>query len=166
MSNPNSIFTLLKIYYWCLRMANNHVLVISIGFKLYSNLKQMRVFDSPGQDTNPSQVSSQQTLLLIYLYSERMESWVSLGGKECRTNIWFSAEPGIELCTLQLWLARRHLTNYTNHACQTVLQITKYLFSPHLIGSRLDILDCSHLSFSVSDFRCFRRQTMLPSGVQ
>ena len=105
-------------------MANNHVLVISIGFKLYSNLKQMRVFDSPGQDTNPSQVSSQQTLLLIYLYSERMESWVSLGGKECRTNIWFSAEPGIELCTLQLWLARRHLTNYTNHACQTVLQLT------------------------------------------
>ena len=38
MCNPNSIFTLLNVYYWSLRMANNLVLVISIGFKLNSNL--------------------------------------------------------------------------------------------------------------------------------
>ena len=33
----------------------------------FCNDKRMRVFDSPGQDTNPSQVSSQQTLVFIYL---------------------------------------------------------------------------------------------------
>ena len=33
----------------------------------FRSVKRMRVFDSPGQDTNPSQVSSQQTLVLIYL---------------------------------------------------------------------------------------------------
>ena len=33
----------------------------------FCSVKKMRVFDSPGQDTNPSLVSSQQTLVLIYL---------------------------------------------------------------------------------------------------
>ena len=37
-----------------------------------------------------------------------MASWVSLGGKEGRTNIQISAEPGIELGTL--WSESRDLT--------------------------------------------------------
>ena len=32
----------------------------------FCSFKRIRVFDSPGRDTNPSQVSSQQTLVLIY----------------------------------------------------------------------------------------------------
>ena len=48
-----------------------------------------------GWDTNPSQNSSQQMLVLTYCtYPRRMESWVGLDGKEGRTNIWISAEPG------------------------------------------------------------------------
>ena len=39
-------------------------LVLISGF---CSIKGMRVFDSPGWDTNPLQVSSQQTLVLIYL---------------------------------------------------------------------------------------------------
>ena len=68
----------------------------------------------PGWDTNPSQVSSQQMLVLIS-FPGRMESWVGLGGKEGRTNIQISkAEPRIELGTL--WSESRDLTNCTNHA--------------------------------------------------
>ena len=33
----------------------------------FFNVKRMRVFDSPGQDTNLSQISSQQALVLIHL---------------------------------------------------------------------------------------------------
>ena len=33
----------------------------------FCSVKQMRVFDPPGWDTNPSQVSSQQMLVLIYV---------------------------------------------------------------------------------------------------
>ena len=43
-----------------------------------------------------------------------MESWGSLGGKEGRTNVQISAEPGIKLGTL--WSEGRDLTNCDNHA--------------------------------------------------
>ena len=46
----------------------------------------------PGRDTNPSQFSSQQTLVLIYL-PWKDESWVSLGGKEGYTNIQITVKP-------------------------------------------------------------------------
>ena len=67
----------------------------------------------PERDTNPSQVSSQQVLVLIYL-PWKDENWVSLGRKEGRTNIQVSAKPGIQLGTL--WLEGRDLTNCANHA--------------------------------------------------
>ena len=62
----------------------------------------------PGWDINPSQVSSQETLVLIYLPG-RMESCIGLGGKEGCTNIRISAKPGIEQGTL--WSEGRDLTN-------------------------------------------------------
>ena len=49
-----------------------------------------------------------------FTYRGRMESWVSLDGKEGRTNIQISAEQGIELGTL--WSESRDLTNCANHA--------------------------------------------------
>ena len=48
-----------------------------------------------GQDTNPSQISSLQTLVLIYLPRKD-------GAKENQTNVQISSEPGIEPRTL--WL--------------------------------------------------------------
>ena len=48
-----------------------------------------------------------------FTHPGRMESWVSLGGKEDRTKIQISAEPGIELGTLRS--IGRVLTNCTNH---------------------------------------------------
>ena len=54
-----------------------------------------------------------------FTYPGRMESRVSLGGKEGCTNIWISAKPGIELGTL--WSECRDLTNCTNHACSVQL---------------------------------------------
>ena len=47
-----------------------------------------------------------------FIYPRRMESWVSLGGKEGRINIQILAEPGIELGTL--WSEGRDLTNCTS----------------------------------------------------
>ena len=49
----------------------------------------------PGQDTNPSQFSSQQMSWFSFTWPWRMESWVSLGRKENHTNIFGRA--GIEL---------------------------------------------------------------------
>ena len=82
----------------------------------FYSVKQMRVFVSPWMGhCNPLQVSSQQTLVLIYsTYPRRMESWVGLGRKEGCTNIRISAKSGIEPGTL--WLEGRDLTNCTNHA--------------------------------------------------
>ena len=49
----------------------------------------------PGWDTNPSQVSSQQKLVLIYLPPKDGKlSSLSFGGKEGHTKIQVSAEPG------------------------------------------------------------------------
>ena len=46
--------------------------------------KLMKVFDSPWMGH------------YLFTYLERMESWVSLGGKEAWTNVKISAKPGIE----------------------------------------------------------------------
>ena len=54
----------------------------------------------PGRDTNPSQVNSQQTLY-SFIYPERMESWVSLGGKQGHTSNSNLDRAGIELGTLR-----------------------------------------------------------------
>ena len=57
----------------------------------FCSVKRMRVFDSPGQDTNPLQVSSQHYAGTHLPTPKRMES---LGGKEGHTNIPILAEPG------------------------------------------------------------------------
>ena len=46
----------------------------------FCSIKRIRVFDSPWTGTNPSQVSSQQTLVLIYL-PRKMESELAEAGK-------------------------------------------------------------------------------------
>ena len=57
----------------------------------------------PGQDTNLSQISSQQTLWYSFTDLGRMESWVSLlGKKEGHTKIPISTELGITRRTLLL----------------------------------------------------------------
>ena len=50
-----------------------------------------------------------------FTYPWRMESWVSLDGKEGHTNISMTLKPRIELGTL--WLEVRDLTICTNNAC-------------------------------------------------
>ena len=67
----------------------------------------------PGRDTNPSQVSSQQTLVLIYLPREDGKlSWLKRKRRSHKYSN-FSKVPGIELGTL--WLESRDLTNCANH---------------------------------------------------
>ena len=80
----NKINTLLKLkksqsFYSPVAYFSWHLSPVSV-----SSVNQMSVFDFPwpGRDTNPSQVSSQQMLVLIYLYLRRMESLVSLDGKK------------------------------------------------------------------------------------
>ena len=74
----------------------------------------------PGQKTNPSQVSSQQMLILIYL-PRRMQSWVRLDGTEGHTNIQISAELGsnwrpcgwnAEILQLRQDLSVKSISNY------------------------------------------------------
>ena len=68
----------------------------------------------PGWDTNPSQVSSQQMLVLIYLpWKDGKLNWLRRERKSHKS-VQISAEPGIELGTL--WSQGRDLTNCTNHA--------------------------------------------------
>ena len=63
-------------------------------------------FTPLGQDTNPSQISSQWT-------KPRRKKSLVRSGRKGHTNIHISAKPGIELGTL--WLESRDLTNCTNH---------------------------------------------------
>ena len=58
-----------------------------------------------------------------FTYPGRIESWVSLGGKEGRTNIQIMAELRIQMGTL--WSENRYLTNCTNHACPNENNISK-----------------------------------------
>ena len=44
-------------------------------------LRELKFFTPPGRDTNPSQVSSQQTLVLLFLNLVKMKNGVSFGGK-------------------------------------------------------------------------------------
>ena len=68
----------------------------------------------PGQDTNPSQVSSQQTLVLIYLPGKEGKlNWLRWKRRSHKYSNFGRA--GIELGTL--WLPEsRDLTNCANHA--------------------------------------------------
>ena len=82
------------------------------------------------------QISSQQTLVLIL--TERMESWVSLGRKESRTNIRISEKPRIKLgtlclessdftsCTNHTWLWKFNHT-HNHHYSQTTTTYVSYL---------------------------------------
>ena len=68
----------------------------------------------PGWDTNPSQVSSQQMMVLIYLpWKDGKLSWLRRERKSHKS-VQTSAKPGIELGTL--WSKGRDLTNCANHA--------------------------------------------------
>ena len=81
----------------------------------FCSVKRMRVFYPPfGRDTNPSQVSSQQTLVLIYLpRKDGKLSWLRWKRRLHKySNL---AKPGIELGTL--WSEGRDLTNCANHTC-------------------------------------------------
>ena len=72
-----------------------------------------------------------------------MESCVNLGGKEGRTNIRISAEPGIELGTF--WSEGRDLTNCANHARPLHIQV--FIKIRQLKVENLWIIDvCNRLS--------------------
>ena len=78
----------------------------------------------PGWDTNSSQVSSQQTLVLInFTFPRRLESWVSLGRKR-----WSHKDSNTGRASIQLgnlWLQGRDLTNCANTpALDLALKIT------------------------------------------
>ena len=59
-------------------------------------LSKWKSLTPPGQDTNPSQVSSQQMLVLTYQLW-RMESWVSLGRIEGHTKLMLKPQQSQEL---------------------------------------------------------------------
>ena len=61
----------------------------------FCSVKRVRVFDSPGRDTNPSQVSSQQKLVLIYLpRKDGKLSWLRRERKSYKS-VQILAVPGI-----------------------------------------------------------------------
>ena len=85
-------------------------LVLISTFCSVKYCKWSKVFDSPGRNTNSSQVSSQQTLLLVYL------PWKDGRLKRSHTTyILISSEPGIKLGTL--WSEGRDPTNCASYAC-------------------------------------------------
>ena len=81
----------------------------------------------PGRDTNPSQVSSQQMLVLIFLPWKDGKLSYSLGGKECHTIIQILAKPEIELGTL--WLKDRDLTNCANQLKHPTRKQYSFMYS-------------------------------------
>ena len=89
----------------------------------------------PGQDTNPLQVSSQQTVVLIYL--SRMDGKLSLALVEKKVHTYSNLDRAtIELGIL--WSVGRDLTNCTNKARLVSEDSSKLVFS--LIHSNMQLL--------------------------
>ena len=81
-------------YFSCYAKSITSQVTHGVGVSGFCSVKRIRVFDFPGRDTNPSQVSSQQTLVLIYLPPKDGKLSYLRQKRGC-TNIQILAEPGI-----------------------------------------------------------------------